>query len=108
VTDWRSYNSHYTTARLGDPDDAPENYAKSSPIDHAAGLEKPLLLLHGMQDRNVFAQDTIRLIEKLIQLGKDFDAMLYPSQDHAFTDPESWIDEYRRIERFFDRNLQGK
>jgi dipeptidyl aminopeptidase/acylaminoacyl peptidase len=94
VTDWRTYNSWYTNARLGDPKKDAENYRRSSPIDHAEGLKKPLLLLHGIKDSNVFAQDTIRLIEKLIQLGKEFDAMLYPSQDHTFTDPESWIDEY--------------
>jgi dipeptidyl aminopeptidase/acylaminoacyl peptidase len=106
VTDWRSYGAHYTNARLGDPKVDAENYRRSSPIDHAEGLKKPLLLLHGLKDGNVFAQDTIRLIEKLIQLGKEFDAMLYPSQDHAFTDPESWIDEYRRIERLFLRELK--
>jgi hypothetical protein len=32
--------------------------------------------------------------------------MLYPSQDHAFTDPKSWIDEYRRIEQLFVRVLK--
>ncbi len=107
VTDWRTYNTWYTTPRLGDPKADAENYRKSSPIDHAEGLERPLLILHGLKDSNVFAQDSIRLIEKLIQLGKEFDAMLYPSQDHAFTDAESWIDEYRRIERLFVRELQS-
>ena len=106
VTDWRTYNTWYTTPRLGDPKADAENYRRSSPIDHAEGLAKPLLILHGLKDSNVFAQDSIRLIEKLIQLGKEFDAMLYPSQDHGFTDPESWIDEYRRIERLFVRELR--
>lgn len=106
VTDWRTYNAWYTNPRLGDPQKDADNYRKSSPIDHAEGLQRPLLLLHGMKDANVFAQDTIRLMEKLIELGKDFDVMLYPSQDHAFSDPDSWIDEYRRIERFFQRHLQ--
>jgi dienelactone hydrolase len=106
VTDWRTYNAWYTNARLGDPKKDAENYRRSSPIDHAEGLKRPLLLLHGLKDSNVFAQDTIRLIEKLIHLGKEFDVMLYPSQDHGFTDPESWIDEYRRIERLFLRELK--
>ncbi len=106
VTDWRTYNSWYTTPRLGDPKANAENYRRSSPLDHAEGLTKPLLILHGLKDQNVFAQDSIRLIEKLIQLGKEFDAMVYPSQDHGFTDPESWIDEYRRIERLFVRELK--
>lgn len=105
VTDWRTYNAWYTNPRLGDPKTDAENFRRSSPIDHAEGLSKPLLLLHGLKDSNVFAQDTIRLMEKLIELRKDFDVMLYPSQDHGFTDPDSWLDEYRRIERFFDRHL---
>lgn len=106
VTDWRTYNAWYTNPRLGDPKKDAKNYERSSPIDHAKGLEKPLLLLHGLKDSNVFAQDTIRLLETLIELKKDhFEVMLYPSQDHGFDDPDSWFDEYRRIERFFDRHL---
>jgi dipeptidyl aminopeptidase/acylaminoacyl peptidase len=106
VTDWRVYNHWYTNPRLGDPVADAEAYAKSSPIDHVDGLTKPLLLLHGLKDSNVFAQDTIRLMEELIERGLDFDAMLYPSQGHGFDDPDSWVDEYKRIERLFVRELK--
>jgi dipeptidyl aminopeptidase/acylaminoacyl peptidase len=105
VTDWRTYHPRYTQPRLGRPSTHAEAYARSSPIDLAEGLEDPLLILHGMVDTNVFAQDSIRLIERLIDLGKDFDAMLYPSQGHAFEDGMHWLDEYRRIERFLRRHL---
>lgn len=107
VTDWESYNASYTQARLGRVSDNKEAYVKSSPIHHAENLKGHLLLLHGLRDSNVFAQDTIQLIERLIKAGKTdlFDAMLYPSQNHGFTDPDSWIDEYRRIEKWFDRYL---
>jgi dipeptidyl aminopeptidase/acylaminoacyl peptidase len=107
VTDWRVYNHWYTNPRLGTPEDDAEAYALSSPIDHVDGLKNPLLLLHGLKDDNVFAQDTIRLMEELIQRGKEFDVMLYPSQGHAFTDPESWIDEYGRIEAYMDEHLRA-
>jgi dipeptidyl aminopeptidase/acylaminoacyl peptidase len=105
VTDWRTYHPRYTQPRLGRPSTHAEAYARSSPIDLAEGLEDPLLLLHGMVDSNVFAQDTIRLMEELIDLGKDFEAMLYPSQGHDFEDGRHWLDEYRRIERFLTRHL---
>ena len=105
VTDWRTYHPGYTQPRLGRPSTHPDAYVASSPIDHAQNLKDPLLLLHGMVDTNVFAQDTIRLMEKLIDLGLDFDAMLYPSQNHGFEDGPHWLDEYRRIERFFARCL---
>jgi len=108
VTDWRTYSASYTNPRLGHPERDAENYRRSSPIDLVDGLADPLLLLHGLKDDNVFAQDSIRLMEALIQRGKDFDVMLYPSQGHGFTDPASWIDEYGRIERFFDRHLRGE
>lgn len=106
VTDWRAYNSWYTTPRLGDPKKDEENYKKSSPIEHVDGLKGKLLLMHGLKDSNVFAQDSIRLVEKLIQAKKDFDLAIYPSQDHGFTDPESWLDEYKRIEALFERELK--
>ena len=99
VTDWRSYNPSYTQPRLGRPSTHPEAYARSSPIDLVAGLEDPLYLFHGLEDGNVFAQDTIRLMEELIDRGLEFDAMLYPSQGHAFDEGAHWLDEYRRIER---------
>jgi dipeptidyl aminopeptidase/acylaminoacyl peptidase len=105
VTDWRSYHPSYTQPRLGRPSQDEAVYARSSPIDHAEGLADPLLLLHGMQDSNVFVQDTVRLVERLIDLGKDFDVVLYPSQDHAFSDGRHWLDEYRRIEALFHRHL---
>lgn len=105
VTDWRTYHPAYTVPRLGRPSTHPEAYAASSPIDHVDGLEDPLLVLHGMMDANVFAQDSIRLIEALIERGKEFDAMLYPSQGHAFAKGEHWLDEYRRIERYLTRHL---
>jgi dipeptidyl aminopeptidase/acylaminoacyl peptidase len=105
VTDWRSYHPDYTVPRLGRPSTHPEAYQRSSPIDHAARLERPLLLLHGLVDSNVFAQDTIRLMETLIDLGKPFEAMLYPSQGHGFDDGMHWLDEYRRIEAFLVAHL---
>ena len=105
VTDWRTYHPGYTQPRLGRPSTHPEAYARSSPIDQAEKLTKPLLLLHGMMDSNVFAQDTIRLMEKLIDAGKDFEVMLYPSQNHAITDGAHWLDEYKRIEVFLMEHL---
>ncbi|MBM3975937.1 MAG: S9 family peptidase [Planctomycetes bacterium] len=105
VTDWRGYTPSYTQPRLGKPSTHPEAYAAASPIDHAAGLADPLFLLHGLRDDNVFAQDTLRLVERLIVLGKDFELMVYPSQGHAYDSGPHWLDQYERIESFLRRHL---
>jgi dipeptidyl aminopeptidase/acylaminoacyl peptidase len=111
VADWKNYYASspvYTAERLGFPDKNPEAYKRSSPIAYADKLERPLLILHGMQDDNVHAQDSIQLIEKLIRLGKTqyFEAMLYPAENHTFARPESWTDEYERILTFFEKHLR--
>jgi dipeptidyl aminopeptidase/acylaminoacyl peptidase len=111
VTSWENYYKHnpwYTEARLGKPEDNPEAYKISSPITYADSLKKPLLILHGMVDDNVFFQDAVQLIRKLQKSGKKFEAMVYPEEAHSFTEPESWYDEYSRIEEFFDKNLLNK
>jgi dipeptidyl aminopeptidase/acylaminoacyl peptidase len=111
VFDWKNYyaaNPQYTAQRLGFPDKNPEAYKRSSPISYADKLERPLLILHGMSDDNVHVQDSVQLMEKLIRLGKTqyFEAMLYPSENHAFVRPESWADEYERILAFFEKHLK--
>ena len=111
VFDWKNYYASspgYTAQRLGFPDKNPEAYKRSSPISYADKLERPLLILHGMSDDNVHVQDSVQLMEKLIRLGKTqyFEAMLYPSENHAFVRPESWTDEYTRILNFFEKHLK--
>lgn len=109
VTNWRNYyyaNPWYTLPRLGDPEVDEEPYILSSPLDRIEELQHPVLILHGLVDDNVGFQDAVQYIEALIMAGdKEFDMMMYPSEPHGFTKPESWIDEYKRIETFFDRYL---
>lgn len=110
VTSWENYYRHsrwYTEPRLGRPEDNPEAYKISSPVTYADSLRKPLLILHGMVDDNVFFQDAVQLIAKLQRARKQFEVMVYPDESHSFHEPESWFDEYSRIEEFFNRHLKG-
>lgn len=111
VFDWKNYFASspiYTLERLGFPDKNVEGYKRSSPIAYAENLQKPLLILHGLVDDNVPAQDSLQLIEKLMRLEKTpyFEAMLYPSENHGFQRPSSWADEYERILIFFEKYLK--
>jgi len=106
VTDWAHYNHGYTGQILNLPQNDSIAYHRSSPIFHAEGLEDPLLMLHGMIDTNVNFQDIVRLTQRLIELGKtDWDLAVFPVEDHSFTRPSSWADEYRRIYEFFERTV---
>ncbi len=111
VADWKNYyysSPVYTAERLGFPDKNPDAYKRSSPISYADGLNKPLMIFHGLVDDNVPAQDSMQLVEKLIRLEKTqyFDEMIYPAESHSFVRPSSWTDEYTRILMFFEKHLK--
>ncbi len=107
VTDWAHYNHPYTSNILNEPQKDPEAYRKSSPIYHAQGLKGALLICHGMVDVNVHYQDSVRLAQRLIELGKEnWELASYPVEDHGFVDSASWTDEYRRIFKLFEKNLK--
>ena len=109
VTDWTSYEQGYTSAILNTPDVDPEAYRVSSPIEYANALRDPLLIAHGMIDDNVFYQDSVRLTQRLIELGKEnWELASYPMERHGFRHPESWLDEYRRIHKLFERTIGGR
>jgi len=109
VTDWAHYNHGYTANILNIPQKDVEAYKKSSPIYFASGLKGALLICHGMVDTNVFFQDSVRLIQKLIELRKEnWSVAPYPVEDHGFLQPSSWADEYKRIFKLFEDNLKNK
>jgi dipeptidyl-peptidase-4 len=70
VTDWALYDTHYTERYLGHPGQAPDAYARSSLIEDAAKLTRPLLLVHGLADDNVVAAHTLRLSSALLAAGR--------------------------------------
>jgi dipeptidyl aminopeptidase/acylaminoacyl peptidase len=107
VTDWAHYNNSYTSDILNLPQSDTEAYKQSSPIYFAGGLKGALLICHGMVDVNVNFQDTVRLVEKLIELRKEnWQVAPYPVEDHGFEREESWADEYKRILKLFVDNLK--
>ena len=60
-----------------------------------------------MVDNNVEFTDTVRLVERLIELRKEnWQLAVYPVESHGFIQPTSWADEYKRILALFEKNLK--
>ncbi|MBA7614797.1 Tol-Pal system protein TolB [subsurface metagenome] len=107
VTDWAHYHPGYTLDILNLPHKDTEAYKQSSPIYFAEGLKGALLICHGMVDTNVHFQDTVRLVQRLIELRKEnWEAAIYPVEGHSFRNGSSWADEYKRIFKIFEENLK--
>ena len=107
VTDWAHYNHGYTSNILNTPQSDPVAYRQSSPIYFAEGLKGSLLICHGVIDTNVHFQDTVRLMQRLIELRKEnWSVAPFPLEDHGFVEETSWADEYKRILRLFEEKLR--
>jgi dipeptidyl aminopeptidase/acylaminoacyl peptidase len=107
VADWMHYNHTYSSNILNTPVIDPEAYQRSSPINYVQNLSKPLLIASGMQDDNVFFQDSVLVVQRLIELKKEnFELAVYPLDPHGFLHANSWLDEYRRIYKLMHEHLK--
>jgi dipeptidyl aminopeptidase/acylaminoacyl peptidase len=62
-----------------------------------------------MVDTNVLFQDSVRLVQRLIELHKEnWSIAPYPVENHGFEEAASWADEYKRILKLFDDNLKSR
>ena len=106
VTDQLLYDTIYQERYVGLPAQNAEGYKKGSPITFAEGLRGKLLLIHGAADDNVHFQNTERLINRLVELQKPFDLMVYPNGSHAITEGKGYnVHRYQLMARYFRTNL---
>lgn len=84
VTDWRLYDNIYTERYMDTPEGNPEGYEFGSVMTHADKLKGELLIIHGTIDDNVHMQNTMQLISRLQDEGKDFEMMVYPGGRHGW------------------------
>jgi dipeptidyl-peptidase 4 len=107
VTDWRDYDSIYTERYAGLVPENDAAYKKSSPINYAAQLHGHLLEVHGTSDDNVHMQNTMQMINALINAGKQFDLQLYPRKTHSIAGQAARVHLFNRIRNQFRQELLG-
>jgi len=101
VPDQTLYDTIYQERYMGLPDANAAGYRLGSPIHFAEGLKGDLLLIHGSGDDNVHVQGTEKLVNRLIELGKPFDLMIYPNRTHAIAEGAgTTVHVYRKIARY--------
>jgi dipeptidyl-peptidase-4 len=107
VPDQRLYDTIYQERYMGLPADNADGYRAGSAINFAEGLKGKLLIIHGSGDDNVHYQGTERLANRLVELGKPFDLMVYPNRTHAISEgPGTRPHVFHLIARYFMEHLQ--
>jgi dipeptidyl-peptidase-4 len=105
VVTWENYDTHYTERYLGLPHSAPEAYRVSNVTTYAGNLERPLLLIHGLTDDNVYFQHTLQLADALFRAGKPYE-LLPMLGTHMISDPVVRLRQQTRIMDFLERHVR--
>jgi dipeptidyl-peptidase-4 len=106
VSDWKLYDTIYTERYMGRPQDNPEGYKNSSPVNQAAKLKGKLLLADATGDDNVHFSNTSEVINELILAGKYPDRLLiFPGRGHGMQDSPARIQLFKGITDFLLSNL---
>jgi dipeptidyl-peptidase-4 len=107
VVDWHDYDTFYTERYLGVPPADSAAYERSSVLTHAASLSRPLLMIHGTADDNVYFVNSLKLADALNRANRSWEFLPLPGQTHIVSAPEQVRQVYGRALEFFHRELGG-
>lgn len=105
ISSWAQCNRElrlYTEIFLGHPAKNRAVYIAGSPLYDLKNIQKPLLLLHGLEDDIVPPEASEEIVYELKRLDKVFEYKTYAGEPHGFLMRANQLDAYERIERFLD------
>ena len=105
VTSWRYYDSIYTERYMRTPQENASGYDENSPINHVDKLKGNYLLIHGTADDNVHVQNTMKMVEALVQANKQFDWAIYPDKNHGIYGGKTRLQLYTKMTNFILEKL---
>ncbi|MGH7445778.1 MAG: S9 family peptidase, partial [Longimicrobiales bacterium] len=97
VTDWHLYDTIYTERFMRTPQQNPDGYDRSSPVQKADQLSGDLLLVHGTGDDNVHFQNSVQLANALQEANEQFDLMIYPNRTHSISGGNTTVHLFNHI-----------
>jgi len=105
VADWRDYDTHYTERYIGLPQENEHGYTHGSVLTHAPRLERPLLIIHGTADDNVYFTHAIKMSDALLRAARPHDFLPLSGFTHMVADPDVTRSRHQLIARWFAVNL---
>jgi len=105
VCDWHDYDTFYTERYLGLPQSNPRAYEVSSVLTYAKDLQRPLMIVHGTSDDNVYFMHSLKMSDALFRAGKRFEFMPLPGFTHMVADPVVTTRLYSGVADFFAREI---
>ena len=107
VVDWNDYSTYYTERYMGLPEENADGYEDANVLNHVKDLDRPLMILHGTADDNVYFMHSMKLVDALFHAGKDFEFVPLTDLTHGVRDVATRARMYERIFKFVRKNIDG-
>ena len=106
VISWRFYDTVYTERYMQTPQENPSGYDDNSPINFVELLKGDYLLIHGTGDDNVHSQNSMRMINALVEANKQFDLVVYPDRTHGiYKGNNTRLHLFKKMTKFIENSL---
>lgn len=105
VTNWRFYDNIYTERYMRTPKENPAGYDDNSPLNFTKKIKGNFLIIHGTADDNVHFQNSVMMIDKMVQNNVNFESAYYPNKNHGISGGNTTYHIYKKMTDFIFKNL---
>lgn len=106
VTDWRYYDTVYAERYMLTPQQNPDGYVASAPVNRTADVKCPLLVMTGTADDNVHFLNTVQYVSNLQMAGGWCDLLIFPNMNHFINGCQDQTVVYARMLDYFEKNMR--
>ena len=107
VADWHDYDTHYTERYMGLPQKNARGYKEASVLTWAKQLIRPLLIIHGTVDDNVYFMHALKMSKALFDAGRPHNVLPLSGSTHMVASKHGVKNLYNRIVGFFSAHLKS-
>jgi dipeptidyl-peptidase-4 len=105
IADWHLYDAVFAERYLEDPVSNQDGWLSSTPLDNAKFLNGSLLLAQSTLDERIHLENSLMLLDELLDNGKYADILLFPDRRDLFEDHTTRLILFQRLTDFFLKNL---
>jgi dipeptidyl-peptidase-4 len=100
VTNWRYYDNIYTERYMRTPQENKQGYDDNAPMNFTKKIKGKFLIIHGTADDNVHFQNSVMMVENMIQNNVDFESAYYPNKNHGISGGNTSFHIYSKMTNF--------
>jgi dipeptidyl-peptidase-4 len=107
VTSWRFYDNIYTERYMRTPKENQKGYDENAPLNFVDKIKGKFLIIHGTADDNVHFQNSVQMVEAMVQKNINFESAYYPNKNHGIFGGNTTYHLWSKMTNWLYQNLSN-